>query len=48
MSYNKVSGVQDVLANTDVGGCMFTVRKGGEMSSGPPTYQGFKTTSLNV
>ena len=27
MSCNKVSGVQDVLTNTDVGGCMFTDRK---------------------
>ena len=27
MSYNKLSGVQDVLTNTDVGGCMFTDRK---------------------
>ena len=46
MSYNKVSGVQDVLANTDVGGCMFTDKK--RQINGPPTYQGFKTTSLNV
>ena len=27
MSYNKVSGVQDVFAYADVGGCMFTDRK---------------------